>query len=64
MPQKILAKRFRLRLVVLNDSVPVLKMLCKSLTERGHTATRRYLPKRPKPKMTLDGSFRSTGQPL
>ena len=36
MPQKILAKRFRLRLVVLNDSVPVLKMLCKSLTERGH----------------------------
>ena len=36
MPRKILPKRSRLRLVVLNDSAPVLKMLCKWLQEHGH----------------------------
>ena len=36
MPTTILPRRSRLRLVVLNDSAPVLKMLCAWLQERGH----------------------------
>jgi len=36
MPRKILPKPSRLRLVVLNDSAPVLKMLCNWLQEHGH----------------------------
>jgi CheY-like chemotaxis protein len=36
MPRKILPKPSRLRLVVLNDSAPVLKMLCDWLQEHGH----------------------------
>jgi DNA-binding response OmpR family regulator len=36
MPTKILPKPSRLRLVVLNDSAPVLKMLCNWLQEHGH----------------------------
>jgi len=36
MPTKILPKRSRLRLVVFNDSAPVLRMLCKWLQEHGH----------------------------
>jgi CheY-like chemotaxis protein len=36
MPTTILPKRSRLRLVVLNDSAPVLKMLCKWLQDHGH----------------------------
>ena len=36
MSRKILPKRSRLRLVVLNDSAPVLKMLCNCLQEHGH----------------------------
>ena len=36
MPTNIQPKRSRLRLVVLNDSAPVLKMLCNWLQEHGH----------------------------
>jgi CheY-like chemotaxis protein len=36
MPTQIAPKRSRLRLVVLNDSAAVLKMLCKWLQEHGH----------------------------
>lgn len=36
MPRKILPKRSRLRLVILNDSAPVLKMLCNWLQDHGH----------------------------
>jgi CheY-like chemotaxis protein len=36
MPAKILPKRSRLRLVLFNDSAPVLKMLCEWLQEHGH----------------------------
>ena len=36
MPSKILPRPSRLRLVVLNDSAPVLKMLCNWLQEHGH----------------------------
>jgi len=47
MPRKILPKPSRLRLVVLNDSAPVLKMLCNWLQEHGHhceTALRADMP--------------------
>lgn len=36
MPGKVPPKRRRLRLVVLNDSAPVLKMLCEWLQAQGH----------------------------
>ena len=36
MPAKILQKRRRLRLVVLNDSAKVLKILCNWLQSQGH----------------------------
>jgi len=36
MPAKTLPKRSRLRLVVFNDSAPVLKMFCTWLQEHGH----------------------------
>ena len=36
MPTKALPKRDRLRLVVFNDSAPVLRMLCEWLQEHGH----------------------------
>jgi CheY-like chemotaxis protein len=36
MPTNIHPKRSRLRLVVLNDSAPVLNMLCNWLQEHGH----------------------------
>lgn len=36
MPAKTLPKQSRLRLVVFNDSAPLLKMFCKWLQEHGH----------------------------
>jgi len=39
MPAKTAPKRNNLRLVVLNDSAPVLKMLCRWLEQHGHHCT-------------------------
>ena len=62
MPSKILRVRDRLRLVVFNDSAPVLKMLCTWFQRHGHHCDTALLAEMPQAHEEV-GRFISTHRP-